>query len=122
VKQVSDHFLPLSTAALHLLLALVAKDRHGYGIMQDIAQQSGGVYKLGPGTLDDNLQKLTADRLMQDSENTGTGGAARRRYYRLTKLGREVLTTSIVSFKGSTGRLYARTPQCLKILLRDSCR
>ncbi len=51
-------FLPLSPAILHILVALAGEDRHGYGIMQEVARQSGGQYKLGPGTLYDNLQKL----------------------------------------------------------------
>jgi DNA-binding PadR family transcriptional regulator len=46
-------FLPLSPAALHILLALAGDDRHGYGIMQEITRQSEGQYKLGPGTLYD---------------------------------------------------------------------
>ena len=50
------HFLPLSPAVLHILLALSGEDRHGYGIMQEIARQSEGQYKLGPGTLYDNLK------------------------------------------------------------------
>lgn len=95
MKQDPDSFLPLPTAALHILLSLAAEDRHGYGIMQDIAQQSGGRYKLGPGTLYDNLQKLTADRLVEELDNTAGGGEGRRRYYRLTKFGRQVLTAEI---------------------------
>jgi DNA-binding PadR family transcriptional regulator len=52
-------FLPLSPASLHILLSLAGEDRHGYGIMQEIARQSDGQYKMGPGTLYDNLQKMT---------------------------------------------------------------
>jgi DNA-binding PadR family transcriptional regulator len=91
-----DRFLPLPPAALHILLALTGEERHGYGIMQDIARQSEGRYKLGPGTLYDNLQKLMKDRLVEESENNSTGAEARRRYYRLTKLGRRVISAEIV--------------------------
>ena len=42
-------FLPLSPATLHILLSLAGEDRHGYGIMQEVARQSEGQYKLGPG-------------------------------------------------------------------------
>ncbi len=95
MSQDFDRFFPLSTAALHILLSLAGEDRHGYGIMQDIARQSDGRYKLGPGTLYDNLQKLTKDRLV-DEVFAATGSAdSRRRYYRLTKLGREILTAEI---------------------------
>lgn len=42
-----DQFLPLSRAALHILLALASEDRHGYGIMQEVAKQTDHKYKLG---------------------------------------------------------------------------
>ena len=51
-------YLPLSPAILHILISLAGEDRHGYGIMQEVALQSDGQYKLGPGTLYDNLQRL----------------------------------------------------------------
>jgi DNA-binding PadR family transcriptional regulator len=95
VKQDFGRFLPLSPAALHILLSLAGEERHGYGIMQDIAHQSNGRYKLGPGTLYDNLQKLMRERLVEETENSSTGAESRRRYYRLTKLGRGVLSTEI---------------------------
>jgi DNA-binding PadR family transcriptional regulator len=91
-----ERFIPLPPAALHILFSLTAEERHGYGIMQDIARQSDGRYKLGPGTLYDNLQKLMKDRLVEESENNSTGAGARRRYYRLTKLGRRVISAEIV--------------------------
>ena len=96
MKQDFERFLPLSPAALHILLSLAGEDRHGYGIMQDIAHQSDGRYKLGPGTLYDNLQKLMKERLVEETENSSSGAESRRRYYRLTKLGRRVLSTEIV--------------------------
>lgn len=95
-QQDFERFLPLSPAALHILLSLAAEERHGYGIMQDVARQSGGCYKLGPGTLYDNLQKLMKERLVEESENRSTGADSRRRYYQLTKLGRRVLSAEIV--------------------------
>lgn len=90
-----DRFLPLSTAALHILLSLAGEERHGYGIMQEIVHQSDGRYKLGPGTLYDNLQRLMRDRLVEELENSAEGAESRRRYYRLTKTGRRVLTLEI---------------------------
>ena len=84
-------FLPLSPAALHILLALSGEDRHGYGIMQEIARQSEGRYKPGPGTLYDNLQKLLNLSLLEEVERPHEDEDERRRYYRLTRLGRRVL-------------------------------
>ena len=95
MKQDVGRFLPLSPAALHILLSLAGEERHGYAIMQDVARQSNGRYKLGPGTLYDNLQKLMKERIVEETENFSTGAESRRRYYRLTKLGRAVLSTEI---------------------------
>jgi DNA-binding PadR family transcriptional regulator len=85
-------FLPLSPATLHILLSLAAEDLHGYGIMQEVARQSEGKYKLGPGTLYDNLQKLIERKFVQEIGHRPGDEDPRRRYYRLTSLGRRVLT------------------------------
>jgi DNA-binding PadR family transcriptional regulator len=88
-------FVPLSAASLHILLALASEDLHGYGIMLEAARQSGGKYKLGPGTLYDNLKKLLAAGIVEESRRLPAGEDPRRRYYRLTGLGRRVLTEEI---------------------------
>jgi DNA-binding PadR family transcriptional regulator len=84
-------YLPLSPATLHILLSLAAEDLHGYAIMQEVARQSEGQYKLGPGTLYDNLQKLIQRRFVQELGQRSGDDDPRRRYYRLTSLGRGVL-------------------------------
>ena len=94
-------FLPLSPAALHILLSLAGEERHGYAIMQEIACQSEGRYKLGPGTLYDNLQKLMKEKLVEESENDGTGREARRRYYQLTKSGKRVLALEMTRLEAA---------------------
>lgn len=93
-------FLPLSPAALHILLALSSEDRHGYGIMQEIARQSEGQYKPGPGTLYDNLQKLLNLSLLDEVERRHPDDDERRRYYRLTRLGRRVLAAEVQRLEG----------------------
>jgi len=87
----ADSNLPLSSAALHVLLALAGEDLHGYGIMQEIARQSEGIYKLGPGTLYDNLRKLIQDGWVQELGARRGDEDPRRRYYRLTDAGRDIL-------------------------------
>jgi DNA-binding PadR family transcriptional regulator len=87
----SDSALPLSSAALHILLALAGEDLHGYGIMQEIARQSAGIYKVGPGTLYDNLQKLIQAGWVQELGPRRGDDDPRRRYYRLTDAGRDIL-------------------------------
>ncbi|HEV2401717.1 MAG TPA: helix-turn-helix transcriptional regulator [Candidatus Sulfotelmatobacter sp.] len=86
-----ESFLPLSPATLHILLSLAGEDLHGYGIMQEIARQSEGKYKLGPGTLYDNLQKLIEREWVQELGRRAGDDDPRRRYYRLTSAGRGVL-------------------------------
>jgi len=84
-------FLPLSPATLHILLSLAGEDLHGYGIMQEIARQSDGKYKLGPGTLYDNLQKLIERDWVEELGHRRGDDDPRRRYYRLTSQGRGIL-------------------------------
>ena len=91
MKDNASSFLPLSPATLHILLSLAAEDLHGYGIMQEVARQSGGKYKLGPGTLYDNLQKLIHHKFVQELGRRPGDDDPRRRYYRLTSVGRGVL-------------------------------
>lgn len=89
-------FLPLSPAALHILLALAGDDLHGYGIMLEVARQSAGQYKLGPGTLYDNLEKLLEQSIVEKS----SAEDSRRRYYKLTRFGRRVLAAEITRLEG----------------------
>lgn len=91
MKDDTSTFLPLSPATLHILLSLAADDLHGYAIMQEVARQSEGKYKIGPGTLYDNLQKLIQRKLVQELGRRVGDEDPRRRYYRLTSLGRGVL-------------------------------
>ncbi|HKE28983.1 MAG TPA: helix-turn-helix transcriptional regulator [Bryobacteraceae bacterium] len=88
-------FLPLSPAALHILLSLAGEDRHGYGIMQEVARQSEGQYRLGPGTLYDNLQKLMTQGIVEEAASRNRNDDPRRKYYRLTRFGRALLTAEV---------------------------
>ena len=74
-----------------MLLALAGEDLHGYGIMQEIARQSEGIYKIGPGTLYDNLQQLIQLGWVRELGPRRGDDDPRRRYYRLTDAGRDVL-------------------------------
>jgi DNA-binding PadR family transcriptional regulator len=85
---------PLSSAALHILLALSESDLHGYGIMQSVKRQSGGNYRLGPGTLYANLDRLLAGGLVGASERKLKGGDTRREYC-LTASGEQALRLEV---------------------------
>jgi DNA-binding PadR family transcriptional regulator len=87
----ADSWLPLSSAVLHILLALAGEDRHGYAIIKEIARQSDGRYKMGPGTLYDNLDKLLEHGLVEEQQRRPDDDDPRRKYYRLTRLGKSVL-------------------------------
>jgi DNA-binding PadR family transcriptional regulator len=100
MKEGFDQFVPLPPAALHILLALASEDRHGYGIMREIARQSEGRYKLGPGTLYDNLQKLLDQGIVEERSSRSVGDDPRRRYYRLSRFGRGLLATEVTRLEG----------------------
>ena len=95
MREEAKSFLPLSPATLHILLSLAGEELHGYAIMQEVQRQSAGKYKLGPGTLYDNLQKMIDKRLVEELGKKPGDDDPRRRYYRLSMLGRGVLTAEI---------------------------
>jgi DNA-binding PadR family transcriptional regulator len=83
---------PLPSAAFQILLSLAGDDLHGYGIMREVAQQTEGRMRLGPGTLYSSIQTLLEARLIEelDQRETAKNGQERRRYYRLTAAGRKL--------------------------------
>src|SRR3989440_12711205 len=88
-----ESFLPLTAAVFHILVTLADGEAHGYAIMQEVARRSGGVVRLGPGTLYGAISRLLEDNLIEESEERPDPEKddTRRRYYRLTKWGGEVL-------------------------------
>jgi DNA-binding PadR family transcriptional regulator len=100
MKENLDTYLPLSPATLHILLSLAGEELHGYAIMQEVQRQSEGKYKLGPGTLYDNLQKMIDRRLVEELGQKSGDDDPRRRYYRLSSLGRGVLAAEIARLDG----------------------
>ncbi len=85
----------LNHSEFHILLALADGDRHGYGIMQEVEQRSGGSVRLGPGTLYGAIKRMLADGLIEESADRPSleeDDQRRRCYYRLTKHGRATAT------------------------------
>jgi DNA-binding PadR family transcriptional regulator len=89
--------LPLPLAVLHILLALSDSERHGYGVMQEVAAFTEGRVRLGPGTLYGAIKRMLADRLIEEIGDRPDPSIddERRRYYRMTGLGRQVLTAEL---------------------------
>ena len=88
-----ERFLPLHHNWFHILLSLVGNEQHGYGIMQEVLERSNGTVRIWPATLYGALQRMIAGGLIEESEERPAPESddARRRYYRLTGLGRTVL-------------------------------
>lgn len=82
--------LPLLPAVFHIMLALADGDKHGYGIKREVEFRTGGIVSLGPGTLYGTLQRMLADELIEECAERADAQGERRRYYRLTKLGRQL--------------------------------
>ena len=82
--------LPLPPAFLHILIALGDGERHGYSIMQEVAERTGGRVKMSPGTLYGSIKRMLGDGLIEELTAGAAGADERRRYYRLTRFGRRV--------------------------------
>jgi DNA-binding PadR family transcriptional regulator len=94
----AESFLPLPQAAFHILASLAQGDRHGYAIMQDVAAGTGGKLKLNPGTLYTTIRRLREQGFVieLDARPDPEEDDERRRYYRLTDMGREVAKAEAV--------------------------
>ena len=88
-----EQILPLTPAVFHILLALSDGERHGYGIMQEVAAHSEGALQLGPGTLYGCLKRMLAAGLVEESGERPDPvlDDERRRYYRITGFGERVV-------------------------------
>jgi len=89
-----DKHLPLPPAVFHILIALGDGEKHGYAVMQDVADRTGGKVRMSPGTLYGSIRKMLDEGLIEEIFLRGARAAAkedeRRRYYRVTKFGRTV--------------------------------
>src|SRR5947209_16485611 len=63
-----EEMLPLTPAVFHILLALADRERHGYGIMQEVAARTEGAMRMGPGTLYGSIKRMLADGLIEASD------------------------------------------------------
>ena len=85
-------FLPLTQATFNILLALASGEKHGYAIMQEVDERTGGEFKIGPGTLYGSIKRMHAAGWIVELDERPDPALddERRRYYRLTDLGERV--------------------------------
>ncbi len=88
-----ESFLPLKPHWFHILLSLAGQEQHGYGIMQEVLARTDGKVRLWPATLYGSLRRLIDADLIEESDARPAAEEddERRRYYRLTRLGSQVL-------------------------------
>jgi DNA-binding PadR family transcriptional regulator len=92
-KSDPQKFIPLKSHWFHIMLSLAGGEQHGYGIMQDVLNRSTGKVRLWPATLYGSIKRLIEAELIEESDERPAPELddARRRYYRLTTLGKRVL-------------------------------
>jgi DNA-binding PadR family transcriptional regulator len=92
-QRAAEALLPLTPAVFHILLALADGEKHGYAIMQEIEAHTLGTMRMGPGTLYGSIQRMLKDELIVEAQTrvAPLHGEERRRYYRLTGFGQQVL-------------------------------
>ena len=91
--QTPQEHLPLTPAVFNILLALADEEKHGYAIMLEVEENTQGQVNMGPGTLYGSIKRMLAAGLIAESDERPDPEMddQRRRYYRLTGLGRRVL-------------------------------
>jgi DNA-binding PadR family transcriptional regulator len=92
-----DTYLPLTPAVLNVLLALADGEKHGYAIMRDVESMTSGQMTMGPGTLYGTIKRLLAISFIEECDERPDPSLddQRRRYYRLTPLGGQVLAAEV---------------------------
>jgi DNA-binding PadR family transcriptional regulator len=90
----------LTPAVFYILLALAGRERHGYDIMGQVRSDSAGAFVMGPGTLYGSMERMVGDGLIEESHSHPAD--RRRRYYRLTALGKQALSYELDRFSHIT--------------------
>ncbi len=101
----ASHFPPLTPAVFSILLALSLGERHGYQIMKQVAADTRGAVSMGPGTLYGSIKRMLADGQIEEVGDRPDPalGDERRRYYRLTPLGRNHLAAELQRYQAALG-------------------
>ena len=104
--------LPLPPAAMYILVALAEAPSHGYRIMSEVEELSGGVMRLGPGTLYGSIKRMLGQRLIEELDERPDPALddERRRYYQLTALGAQVAVAELERLTALTRTAAKRLP------------
>ena len=108
-----EAFLPLKSNWFHILVSLVGGEQHGYGIMQEVLERTGGKVRLWPATLYGSLKQLIDNGLIVESGDRPAPefDDSRRRYYKLTSQGKRVLDLESQRLRDLVGILDAKRRQ-----------
>ena len=102
---------PLPSASLHIVLALLGGELHGYALMRRVAELSDGAVRMGPGTLYGTLNRLVADGLIEETtDRIPREENERRRYYQLSASGRAIAVDELVRLQGLVHRIATHLP------------
>jgi len=97
---------PLPAASLHLVLALLDGENHGYALMRRVEELSAGAVRMGPGTLYGTLNRLLGDGLIiETTDRVEREDNERRRYYQLTANGTAVAHDELARLRNLVGQL-----------------
>jgi DNA-binding PadR family transcriptional regulator len=105
-----EFYLPLTPAMFHVLVALADGEKHGYAIMKEVEQRTGGSVTLSAGTLYGIIKRLVNDGMIEESRRRPAAARddERRRYYRLTAFGREVAVAEAERLEQALGLARAK--------------
>lgn len=102
---------PLPSASLHIVLALLDGELHGYALMRRVAELSDGAVRMGPGTLYGTLNRLLEDGLIEETtDRVSRHESERRRYYQLSASGRAVALDELTRLQGLVHRIATHLP------------
>ena len=110
MSPVPADILPLPTAQVHILLALMTGDKHGYAIMSEVEALTEGAVTMGPGTLYGTIKRMLQASLVDETKERPDPELddERRRYYRLTALGQRVLDAEVARMEQLARAAHSR--------------
>lgn len=103
----------MTPAVIHVLLALAGGERHGYAILKEVQRETGSQFRFGPGTIYGTLQRLMEAGWVEEVSAPASEVDVRRRYYRMTRHGREALREEIDRLGAllAAGRVHGFLPR-----------